>query len=389
MEGGREFGPRTGVGGDEFSIWTLGPRPDLIAKGPRRRVDFGAASDVQSEEKKALIADSAAICKPQSVESDPDYSKLKSSVFGIINLLSENVILHPFIVIRRQCQVNESASRYHLTPFTVLPVIGQLEARQGFNSLWKGVGSVLITRGLQLSIESIIAEVTTLDKEVNRLDVKTIFKHLLLKGISVAIITPFFASSCVETVQSSVASEVPGVLDCLKEGVIRFTYWRREYSTRLLPFWVLCGPTVVYHLLHYIVSSFAKSFILWRRRKFVKKGVATSEVNSIEYQEITATVFANLTADALLYPLETILHRLYLQGTRTLIDNIDSIVRVKPVISNYDGPVDCYRSIVSNEGTTGLFKGFGALVLQYAIHFAFLKVTHIVFQEFLPSIKRN
>ena len=40
---------------------------------------------------------------------------------------------------------------------------------------------------------------------------------------------------------------------------------------------------------------------------------------------------------------------------------------VLPVTSQYTGPVDCLCSILRDEGMTGLFKGFGALLMQYMI----------------------
>ena len=39
------------------------------------------------------------------------------------------------------------------------------------------------------------------------------------------MVTPFFSASLVETVQSDIASEKPGVLDVFKEGVVRLVSW--------------------------------------------------------------------------------------------------------------------------------------------------------------------
>lgn len=50
---------------------------------------------------------------------------------------------------------------------------------------------------------------------------KTIGQHLLLKCSALALITPFYSASLVETVQSEIASERPGVLDVFKEGLTR------------------------------------------------------------------------------------------------------------------------------------------------------------------------
>lgn len=81
--------------------------------------------------------------------------------------------------------------------------------------------------------------------------------------------------------------------------------------------------------------------------------------------------------------------RLYLQGTRTIVDNLDSGVGVLPVISKYEGVVDCFHTIVSEEGASGLYKGFGALLLDFALQMLIVKVAKVTFQEieqlFRPS----
>ena len=46
-------------------------------------------------------------------------------------------------------------------------------------------------------------------------------QHLLLKAVSQAIVVPFFSASLVESVQSDIASEKPGIFDFLKEGLLR------------------------------------------------------------------------------------------------------------------------------------------------------------------------
>jgi solute carrier family 25 protein 46 len=98
------------------------------------------------------------------------------------------------------------------------------------------------------------------------------------------------------------------------------------------------------------------------------------------YPQLVATFTGNLLADTLLYPLETILHRLYLQGTRTIIDNTDTGLEVVPIITRYEGVLDCYTTLVSEEGFAALYKGFGALILQYALHMAILKLTRCLFE---------
>lgn len=73
--------------------------------------------------------------------------------------------------------------------------------------------------------------------------------------------------------------------------------------------------------------------------------------------EIYSTLISMMTTEILFYPFETILHRLQLQGTRTIIDNLDSGYSVVPILTNYEGAVDCYRTTIAAEGVSGLYKG--------------------------------
>lgn len=50
---------------------------------------------------------------------------------------------------------------------------------------------------------------------------KYIGKHVMLKCITFAIVTPFYSASLLETVQSEIASERPEFLDIFKEGFRR------------------------------------------------------------------------------------------------------------------------------------------------------------------------
>lgn len=63
--------------------------------------------------------------------------------------------------------------------------------------------------------------------------------------------------------QSDIASEKPGVLDCLKEGVCRLFKWGTPHSTRLLPIWQLILPTALYGVSVYIISSLVQSVVRW------------------------------------------------------------------------------------------------------------------------------
>ena len=76
----------------------------------------------------------------ESPESDEVSLRHYLSVsVSLISLITENVISHPFIVIRRQSQVYHNSKHYHIIPVRLLfPVVGRLYKRQGISPLWKG-----------------------------------------------------------------------------------------------------------------------------------------------------------------------------------------------------------------------------------------------------------
>jgi solute carrier family 25 protein 46 len=81
------------------------------------------------------------------------------------------------------------------------------------------------------------------------------------------------------------------------------------------------------------------------------------------------------------------LYRLHLQGTRTIIDNLDSGYEVIPILTSYEGAVDCYMTTLQQEGRAGLYKGFGALVLQFVAHVAVIKLTKFVLTEITHMLR--
>jgi len=318
-------------------------------------------------------------------EPPPETDKYAGLGIGVANLLAENLACHPFIILRRQCQVNVESARAHTTPFTLVPVFVNLYRWQGVGVLWKGIGSSLTIRGLTLGMEDCISKVTPWPKEVDRhSSLRMIGQHLLLKSVSTALITPFYSASLVETVQSDIASEKPGVLDVFRDGVARLLSWSDPRCGRMLPVWVLIPPQVIHSLAHYTISTVVQG--LWLQvmkaahREFQRLRGAVSRDPQLtnlpglsQYQEQASALAGHLVADTLLFPLETVLHRLHLQGTRSIIDNLDNGSSVVPILTRYEGVADCFSTILQEEGFTGLFKGFGAMVLQFGVHFLIIK----------------
>jgi solute carrier family 25 protein 46 len=96
--------------------------------------------------------------------------------------------------------------------------------------------------------------------------------HILLKCIAIGIVTPFYSASLVETVQSQVASESPGILDIFLDGIRRVLGIRNK--GRLIPIYILQPPTIACGIFKYlftiIVKSFA-SYIIKNNHKYIRK----------------------------------------------------------------------------------------------------------------------
>uniref|UniRef100_A0A8C9PAU0 Mitochondrial outer membrane protein SLC25A46 n=1 Tax=Spermophilus dauricus TaxID=99837 RepID=A0A8C9PAU0_SPEDA len=287
-------------------------------------------------------------------------------------LFTENVLAHPCIVLRRQCQVNYHARHYHLTPFTIINIMYSFNKTQGPRALWKGMGT-----------EGIISEFTPLPRYL--------FLAFSQYFLTYMVAMPFYSASLIETVQSEIIRDNTGVLECVKEGIGRVIGLGVPHSKRLLPLLSLVFPTVLHGVLHYIISSIIQKFVLLiLKRKTYNNHLAesTSPVQSMldaYFPELIANFAASLCSDVILYPLETVLHRLHIQGTRTIIDNTDLGYEVLPINTQYEGMRDCINTIKQEEGMLGFYKGFGAVIIQYTLHAAVLQITKIIYSTLLQN----
>lgn len=211
------------------------------------------------------------------------------------------------------------------------------------------------------------------------------------------MITPFYSASLVETVQSDIASEKPGILDVFKEGFMRILSWGGGPKGRMLPVWALVLPTVTLGICRYFFSTIVKatSFHIihyTHQQEQESQGALPKDPTStliLREIEMTSSLIAIISSDVVFYPFETILHRLHLQGTRTIIDNLDTGTSVLAILTNFEGPLDCYESCLANEGPFGLYKGFGALILQYAAHILVVHTTRLLLTELTMRLRSS
>lgn len=319
---------------------------------------------------------------------------------GLVSLFTENVLAHPCIVFRRQCQVNYHARCFHLTPFSAVAVMYSITKAQGVKALWKGMGSTFIVHGITLGAEGVISELTPLPRELpHRWTWKQLAGHLLLKGLTAVVALPFYCASLIETVQSDIVRDdaSSGLLDCVREGLTRLLGVGAPHSRRLLPLTSLLLPAALHAVLRYAIAAAVQRAALWLHQRSRKQRGDPSNPLDAYFPELAAAWAGSLVADVLLFPLETALHRLGLQGTRTIIDATDGVVAVGnggsplvlPVNTQYDGFSDCLHAIRRKEGVAGYYRGFGALAAQYALHGALLAAARTLLRLLLLDGKTS
>ena len=74
------------------------------------------------------------------------------------------------------------------------------------------------------------------------------------------------------------------------------------------------------------------------------------------------------------------------------MDSVDENTgEVLAIVTRYQGAEDCYGQIIKTETKSGLFKGFGALVLQCAVQLAVLGIVNCVWHKYIdrPVRKRQ
>ncbi|XP_050429125.1 mitochondrial outer membrane protein SLC25A46-like [Adelges cooleyi] len=308
-------------------------------------------------------------------------------------VILQHVVSYPFIVLRRQCQLHYASNRYHIVPFTLIPVVFRLVKSQGVAVLWKGFGTVLLIKGMTMAVEAFLSELFDWPKDLSSVSSSKSFgKHILLKCASLSLITPFYSACLVETVQSNIASERTAFYDVFKEGFMRLLQWNCPQKGRMLPVWILVVPTVTYGVLRYVSNiiiskSIKHSLSKYELHKLRQTGAIPKDSSTYDNERLEAVsdLSASAISDAVLYPLETIMHRLYLQGTRTIIDNLDTGLSVMPILTGYVGPFDCFVTTVAQEGRSGLFKGFGALLLQTTVIGVLYKVTKLSLEKIVDA----
>jgi len=361
----------------------------------------------QSEEKNKFVAGDNNLKEIDSCESSNNsYSENTERLASIgitVSKLLSSVLVHPFVVLRRQCQVNCAGRKYHLTPFTIINVAINIQssAVQGTFCMWKGVSSSLWLFAQTIAAQSTIEAATNsrLKQDVpNNLTLLSLCEHLLLKAIVVTLTSPMYSIHVVSCVKADLNIEDETFLTCLSNSLQRVFHTGNMSSQRLIPFYKLLITTVAFQTTRYTLTLLLERIIsrLMKliKAKFYKKQNSSprnmdcsslqitnispnkSKLLEVHYPQLISEFLAELITDIVLYPVETTLHRMVIQGTRIILDNTDTGSGFTSVGSKYEGFSDCWHHTVQHEGKLGLYRGFGCLMLQHCVKYLVIKTVH-------------
>ncbi|KAK0424548.1 hypothetical protein QR680_008719 [Steinernema hermaphroditum] len=322
----------------------------------------------------------------QDVHSKPE-DPLATACFGLADAASRFLVAHPCMVLRRQCQVHQFANSLHLTPFTLAPVVCHIISKEGLLTLWKGVIGNGVVWGLSAVTEIVIGDVFGLPRTiVQGGSTEKFWKHVGLKAATSFAMMPFYVSSFIETVrsESGLTSDDSRVFDVLVRGVdrLRLDFLGPRDSSRRFSLIHLAFPGVAYYTSHFLISRYIQNYLTSTAKRYVSRKPPNERTTFHAYMpQMVGQMGSVLLTDILLYPFSTILHRLYIQGTRTLIDNLDTGTSAISLTVKYSGILDCLKNVVNKEGFWALYSGFGALALQCVLNFMILRLVRSAFDH--------
>ncbi len=289
---------------------------------------------------------------------------------------------------RRQAQIQSESSCAYLTPLSAIQMIYTMKYRQGSGVLWKGCFSSLILTTAETISNNLIDEIAPLNNSSLRI------KHIVLKTISSFLLIPMYSVHLLRSIQSDLTIVNHwSPLTIFIEPFQRILGIKTGFYARALPLWYLISLSLPYFVGRHVLEYFLNRYVFKiKEENFLKKDQIINlnnknqfeTIDDIECQlietipnlvnrsflRIEANICSVFLSNFLLYPYETILNRLFVQGTRTIVDNLDKTsVGCVAINTRYLGLFDCCRTIIETEGKwgRGFFKGIGFLILKFGL----------------------
>lgn len=267
-------------------------------------------------------------------------------------------------------------------------MIYTIQNQQGIGVLWKGCFSSLILTSAETISNNLIEELAPIDLPSFHV------KHAILKAINSFLLIPLYSVHFLRSIQSDlITRNTWSPLTIFIEPFQRLFNIKNFSYARALPLWYLISSSIPYfvsryfiqHLLYRRIYEIREEHLNRFEQSIPAKENSFETVDDIECQlietipslvnrsfvRIEATLLAAFLSNVFLYPYETVLNRLFVQGTRTIVDNLDNTgMACVAINTRYLGFFDCCRTILESEGVRGFFKGIGFLTLKYGLIYA-------------------
>ncbi|CAF3083855.1 unnamed protein product [Rotaria socialis] len=302
----------------------------------------------------------------------------------------ENLIFYSVETLRRQAQLQSESSCAYLTPLSAIRMIYTMKYQQGSGVLWKGCFSSLILTATETMSNNFIDEIAPLDNPLLRI------KHILLKAISSFLLIPVYSVHLLRSIQSDLTIVNHwSPLTIFIEPFQRILGIKTGFYARALPLWYLISLSLPYFVGRHALQYFLGCRFLKAREKTLLNKDQSMNINKNQFEtvddiecqlidtipnlvdrsflRIEANILSVFLSNFLLYPYETVLNRLFVQGTRTIVDDLDKAgVGCTAINTRYLGLFDCCRTIFETEGRCGrgFFKGIGFLILKFGLIYA-------------------
>ncbi|XP_055351242.1 solute carrier family 25 member 46-A-like [Paramacrobiotus metropolitanus] len=334
-------------------------------------------------------------------EDDPDLFDEETSEIttssGLIDFTLHRIVAHPFVILRRQCQVNAWSRKTHILPLSLVPVVYRLVDKHKIEALIKGIHGVLIFDLGVFVCDGLISVYSGLPSfAFHHQEWNIKIQYYAAKFLGACLVGPAYAAVVQATVQATQNTAHRNALDFLKLVGMRYSVWHIPGSghplRRVMPVWIV-GPLYgCYFMAKLLIASTCqwRLFIWLKHRKDPRRhlpDIADHQRNEISMylpsksknpstkgtlgnllQRYEARAVALIFADVLLYPVETVLNRLCIQGTKVAVDNLDTGIDAIPTVFSYRSPLQCATNILRTSGMTGFYKGIGVLFLQATLY---------------------
>jgi solute carrier family 25 protein 46 len=188
-------------------------------------------------------------------------------------------------------------------------------------ALWKGSIGTGVLCGIMKVSEIVIADVFGLPRSVVHDGSSAKFwRHIYLKASAFMVASPFIIASFIETVRSSTGFNLEDtkIFDVVFRGFDRLKgdlFGTTKDSNRRFSVFYLTLPTVVFNTSRFMISNIIYDRVYAMARRYVsrKSVMERTRFHSI-LPELLGVMVSTALSDLILYPFETVINRMYIQG---------------------------------------------------------------------------